>query len=302
VPSPDERDAQRWLEVAKCGNFAEAWTISDRILARHRASPDFSRPRHQQSVWTGEPLDGARVLVRCYHGLGDTIQFIRYVPQLRAIAREVILWVQPQLIRLLEGLPGIDRLVALHDGSPDIAYDVDVEIMELPFVFRSTLGTIPRRVPYLDAAPAPLPDGRPRVGVVWRAGDWETQRSMPFDAIRGLFDVSTVSWFSLQQRRRPDERHPSLADIAHDDLLEVARRVKALDLLITVDSMPAHLAGALAVPVWTLLVHDADWRWMRDRTDSPWYPTMRLFRQSQAGGWANLVQHVQETLSSRTYF
>jgi hypothetical protein len=186
--------------LAKQGDFAAAWDVSDRILARHRADPDFSGPRHVQSVWRGEPLDGKRVLIRCYHGLGDTIQFVRYVPDVRAIAQEVILWVQPALMPLLRDVSGIDHMLSLHSGSPDVEYDVDVEIMELPFVFRSTLETIPRNVPYLDVSPEQLQGRPPRVGIVWRAGDWETKRSIPFSVIRPLFDVPAVTWFSLQQQ------------------------------------------------------------------------------------------------------
>jgi ADP-heptose:LPS heptosyltransferase len=108
--------------------------------------------------------------------------------------------------------------------------------------------------------------------------------------------VPSVTWFSLQQHRGPEETHPALTDISRDDLFEAARRVRALDLLITVDSMPAHLGGALGVPVWTLLVHDPDWRWMRDRDDSPWYPTMRLLRQPGPGDWEPVISAVVSRL------
>ena len=118
MSTPDALDAQRWLELAKRGRFDDAWRVSDRILARHRAAPDFTRPRHLQSIWTGDPLDGKRVLIRCYHGLGDTLQFVRYLPMVRAVAREVILWVQPPLMRLLEGFPGIDRMLRSTRDRP----------------------------------------------------------------------------------------------------------------------------------------------------------------------------------------
>jgi hypothetical protein len=287
----------QWLAHARRGDFPAAWTISERILARHREHPDYSRPRHFQSIWTGEPLEGKRTLVRCYHGLGDTIQFIRYAPRLRSIAAEVIVWAQPALIPLLQSVDGIDRLLPLHDGRPEVEYDVDVEVMELPFVFRSTLDNIPRTVPYLSVAPAALPGGHRRVGLVWRAGDWETDRSIPFTSIKSLLEIEGVTWFSLQQGRRASEAHARLLDISTDDLTEAAARVKALDLLITVDSMPAHLAGALGVPVWTLLKYEADWRWMDDREDSPWYPTMRLVRQSQEGGWRAVVERARALLT-----
>jgi len=165
--SEDERDARAWLARAKAGDFTGAWTMSDRILRRHASNPDYTRPRHLQSIWTGEPLQGKRVLVRCYHGLGDTIQFVRFVPRLRRIAREVIVWAPAPLVPLLRSVSGIDRLLPLHDGPPDVLYDVDVEMMELPFVFRDTLDTIPRAVPYLSVSASTLPGSAPRVGLWW---------------------------------------------------------------------------------------------------------------------------------------
>src|SRR5688500_9698478 len=153
-PSENERDNQQWLQFARRGDFERAWQVSDRVLQRHARQPDTDRPRHEQSIWMGGPLDGARVLVRCYHGLGDTIQFIRYARALRAIARGVIVWAQPSLLRLLESVEGIDRLLPLDDGTPGTEYDVDVEVMELPFIFRSTLATIPNDIPYIAVAPA----------------------------------------------------------------------------------------------------------------------------------------------------
>ena len=296
--SNTESDPREWLSHARRGDFASAWQVSDRILQRHIAAPDFTRPRHEQSIWTGKAIDDARVLVRCYHGLGDTIQFSRYLRMLRSRAREVILWAQPPLLRLLSSVDGIDRLVPLTDGTPDVEFDVDVEIMELPFVFRSTLESIPREIPYIHVPRATLPGAAPRVGVAWRCGDWEMRRSVPFEHMRPLFDLSSVTWCSLQQHRQPEESHPRLLDISADDIYEAAGRMAALDLVITVDSMPAHLAGALGIPVWTLLMKDADWRWMEEREDSPWYPSMRLFRQQTDGEWPEVIDRVRDALRS----
>jgi hypothetical protein len=300
VETADTVDARQWIGFAKRGQFDRAWEASDRILQRHAASPDFTRPRHLQSVWTGEPLDGRRVLIRCYHGLGDTIQFIRFVPRVSEIAREVIVWAQPSLLPLLASVRGIDRLMPLHDGAPGVDYDVDVEVMELPFVFRTTIETIPCQIPYLWAPPRVLPGSRPRVGLAWRCGDWERHRSMAFDLFRPLLDLDGVHWFSIQQGHRAHEAHARLVDISDGDLFDAACRVAALDLMITIDSMPAHLAGALGVPVWTLLLKDADWRWMEDRDDSPWYPTMRLFRQEREGDWEEVIERVKEALERQT--
>src|SRR5437763_15006324 len=123
-----------WMQAMRRGDFAAAWAISDRVLReRQKSSADnFALPRHLQHLWGGRPLDGQRVLVHCYHGLGDTIQFVRLLPQLRARAREVILWAQPQLLDLLRGIQGIDRLEPLHDDAPRIARDADIGLMELP--------------------------------------------------------------------------------------------------------------------------------------------------------------------------
>jgi hypothetical protein len=197
---------------------------------------------------------------------------------------------------------GVDRLLPLHDGGPDEADDEDDEVRELAQLVRAAPDTVGRMVPYLRAEPAPLPrDGRLAVGLAWECGDWlRERRAVPFALLAPLAAVDGVRLHVLQ-------RGPALAQAAahpafdcgagSDDVLEAARMVRALDLVLSVDSMPAHLAGALGVPVWTLLPHDADWRWMDDRDDSPWYPTMRLFRQPAPGAWEPLVASVADALA-----
>jgi hypothetical protein len=294
----EERDNEQWLQHARHGDYERAWQVSDRVLQRHVSRPYVPRPRHEQSIWRGQAVHGARVLVRCYHGLGDTLQFIRYMPMLHTVAREVIVWAQPSLLQLLEGVQGIDRLIPLTDGTPDVGYDVDVEVMELPFIFRTTVATIPKEIPYISLPASRLPGEPPRIGLAWRCGDWETRRSVPFENLRPLLELGAVTWCSMQQHRRPEESHANLVDASTDDIYEAARKVAALDLMITADSMPAHLAGALGVPVWTLLRQDADWRWMEERDDSPWYPTMRLFRQHREGDWADVIARVTAVLTA----
>jgi hypothetical protein len=247
-------------------------------------------------VWNGRELRDQRVLIRCYHGLGDTIQFIRYAPLVRAVARDVAAWVQPALLPLLSSAAGIDRLLPLHDGTPSVEYDVDVEVMELPYVFRTTLPMIPATVPYLHASPVSCSEPLMRVGILWRAGEWDGQRSIPFDVVSPLFGMKRIAWHSLQLETRPAERHDALRTPQTNGVDRLAALIAALDLVISVDSMAAHLAGALAIPVWTLLPHQADWRWMTARADTPWYPTMRLFRQPAQGDWAAVVDEVREAL------
>jgi hypothetical protein len=281
------------------GAFEEAWTISDAVLRARVGVPCWHWPRHQQYLWDGTPLADKRVLVRCYHGLGDTIQFIRYAPLIKDVAREVLVWAQPALLPLLRTMRGIDCLLPLHDGAPDVGYDVDVESMELPHICRTTLATIPAEIPYLHVAPAALPrQERVAVGLVWAAGDWQhKRRSIPWPLLAPLATIPGVALYILQ-------RGPALEQYQHGvgilsgthDVVEEARLMRALDLVISVDTMPAHLAGALGVPVWTLLDAAADWRWMDEREDSPWYPTMRLFRQERPGAWEPVVARVMAEL------
>lgn len=287
----------------RSGRFADAWAISDRLRELAPAVADPKLPRHLQRIWDGRPLEG-RVLVRCYHGLGDTIQFVRYLPMVRTQARSVTLWAQPTLLALLARIPGVDAVLPLHDGAPDVEFDVDVELMELAYVFRTTLDTIPP-APYLQAPPFPVrreenrdePGRRMAVGLVWRAGDWAPARSIPFPVLAPLAELP-VSWHVLQGRDGLDECPADLGLVCGTDSLdEAASVIASLDLLITIDSMPAHLAGALGTPVWTMLPDEADWRWMTDRQDSPWYPSMRLFRRRKSEGWETVVENVRQELA-----
>ena len=298
--SHSEEPMEAWLRHMRSGEWERAWAITDLAMPTRAREPCWHWPRHQQYIWTGQPLANRRVLVRCYHGLGDTLQFIRYMPLLKAIAREVIVWAQPPLLDLLRSTQGIDRLLPLHDGAPEIEYDVDVEIMELPHVFRTTLATLPAKMPYLHAEPMQVQRNgtRPAIGLVWKGGDWDGQRSIPFASLAPLAQMRDVEWFILQPWAREAGWKGEFGTFLGEfDISDYARAVRAMDLFITIDSMPAHLAGALGVPTWTLLAADADWRWMEGREDSPWYPGMRLFRQPRAGDWdaviARLVGELQ---------
>ena len=277
------------------GEFEAACKVSDSVLKSRAGKPCWHLPRHFQYVWNGAPLEGRRVLVRCYHGLGDTIQFIRYAPLVKAIAAETIVWAQPQLIPLLQTMRGIDRLLPLHDGTPEAEFDVDIEIMELPHVFRTTLATIPLKIPYLHVEPMPLAsdDQHLAVGLVWRAGEWDERRSISFSLLAPLAELQGVRFYILQRDAKQAGWREGFGEIVGgNNVLEDARIMRSLDLMISVDSMTAHLAGALGVPVWNLLHAEADWRWMANRDDSPWYPTMRLFRQERLGDWKTVIERV----------
>ena len=295
-----EQFAARWKVLMQRGVFEAAWDISDAVRHARAGVPCRHWPRHLQYIWDGTPLAGKRVLVRCYHGLGDTIQFVRYGPLIKEIAREVIIWAQPALLPLLRTMHGIDFLLPLHDGTPDVEYDVDVESMELPYIFRTTLATIPADIPYLHVEPVVLPrqEGL-AVGLVWAAGEWDhARRSIPFSLLAPLARLPQVVVYILQRGSALAHYRPGFGMLSGaDEVLETARIMRALDLVISVDTMPAHLAGALGVPVWTLLDAAADWRWMEGRVESPWYPTMRLFRQEEHGAWEPVIAQVVAALT-----
>ena len=290
--SPDEE----WSTSMRRGDFDAAWRVSDGLMLGDRAAYKHL-PRPFQPVWDGTTLRGRRVLIRCHRGLGDTLQFCRYVPLVRALAVEVTVCAQTSLHPLLKTVPGVDRLIPLEDSAVEVAYDVDVEIMELPYVFRSTLHTIPRRVPYIRVEPAELDRSSLTIGLVWRASDRDPQRSIPFRLLQPLTRLP-VRWYVLQGHPGIAECPPDLGVIVGtDSVLEAAQVMAAVDLLITVDTMAAHLGGAVGAPVWTLLHTDADWRWMNGTAESPWYPSMRLFRQDRPGDWSPVIDRVTSELA-----
>jgi hypothetical protein len=295
----------------RVGDFETAWRISDKVLEERRRGGITceARPRHLRWIWDGTALEGKSVLVRCYHGLGDVIQFIRLIAPLRARARRVIVEAAPPLLPLIRAVEGVDGVMPLDDGAADPAHDVAIELLELPHALRIDLATIPRTVPYLEIDPHRIAARRAeldaerglKVGVVWAAGagGWHSERSFPVELLDILAAVPGATLISLQRGVSPGERGSLLREWGGGttDLVETAAMLRALDLVISVDTMIAHLAGALGVPVWTLLHFDADWRWMVMRRDSPWYPTMTLFRQPAPGAWREVLAAVATSLA-----
>ena len=299
--------AEQWMRAMRRGDWESAWLIGDRLReARGGCEPRDAAtghwlPRHLQWVWDGSPLCGKRVLVRCYHGLGDTIQFVRFMPLLKRSAAHTIVLAQAQLLPLLETVRGVDTLLPLDDGECDADRDLDIEIMELPHALRTTLATLPREVPYIriDAKPGP-PRGHSRatIGLVWQSGSWDSGRSVPPGLMEKLTQVKGVTCKLMQRGPGLASWTAAVGEIpVIRDILDEAAHLLTLDLLISVDTLSAHLAGALGVPTWTLLPAQADWRWMEDREDTPWYPTMRLFRQSRVGDWEAVIARVARELT-----
>ncbi len=279
------------------GDFERAWRESDSISGRGKSDPN--------RFWDGRPLDGRRVLIRCLHGLGDTLQFIRYAPLVRAKTRHLTLEVQPTLKALMSYSGLADEVITWGDAEP--AWDQQIEVVELPRIFRTQLSSIPNGIPYLRAPAASLRNRhrRPdliRAGIVWQASNYNRARSIPAELIAELLNVSGVEFYTLQAGPERFELEAEMHDVGHlfdenDCVLTTASLVQTLDVVITVDTMMAHLAGALARPVWVMLPHESDWRWMLDREDSPWYPTMRLVRQSNPGKWGPVIDKVKSCLA-----
>lgn len=298
VPDQQKRD-DYWMEQMLAGNFENAWKFSDEVLEKRKGVPCFHLPRHQQYIWNGTSLENKCVLVRCYHGLGDTIQFVRFMPQLKKIARRVIVWAQEPLIPLLKTVEGIDEILPLHDGAPGVDYDVDVEIMELAHVFRITPSTIPKKIPYIHTEPMELTgdDTKMKIGLMWKVGEWDSTRSIPFSDLSPLFEINNTDIYILQHDPKAAGWQPGYGIYPGNfRLYDFARLIRNLDLVVTVDAMPTHLAGSQGIPVFVLLKKYADWRWMSNRKDSPWYPTVRLFRQKEDGNWSHVVQEAADEI------
>lgn len=268
--------------------------------------------------WRGEALNGRTILLYAEQGYGDTLQFVRYAPLVAARGGQVVLGVPAPLLRLLQRIPGMDRVVAA--GEVLAGFDLQCPLLSLPHVFRTRLTDVPAEIPYLEADPALVAvwrarlaaDGQPRVGLVWAGNARPNQpagavvdhrRSIPLARFAPLGAVPGIRLLSLQ--KGPPVAQLAAAPTGLDildpmesvgDFADTAALLTQIDLLITVDTSVAHLAGGLGKPVWMLSRYDACWRWLRDRSDSPWYPTMRLYRQARPGDWDSVIAHVADDL------
>jgi hypothetical protein len=295
-----------WVSAMRAGDFKRAWSITDRDLTAFRRGGDDKHkgPRHQQRIWRGEELRNRRVLVRCYHGLGDTIQFARFLPPLAERVRELTVWCQPELLPLIEGLEGVDRAIPLHDGTPGADFEVDIEIMEIPHALRAGRDLIEMRRPYLTLPPRDVPDRRAgggalTLGLVWEVGDWDKRRSIPAQLFKRLHGDG-IKLFSLQRgTARAAATEIGAEDISTPDIVALGQRMSDLDIIVSVDTMVVHLAGALGFEPWVMLHLDCDWRWPGCGGGSIWYPRARLFHQRATAGWEGVVEDVRAALVDR---
>jgi hypothetical protein len=201
---------------------------------------------------------------------------------------------------LVSRCAGVDRALALHDGTPAVDFDADLEIMELPFALGILTSEISQHIPYVhlpagSSHPAARLDNRFfHIGLIWSAGAWDARRSVPVAALAPLGQIAGVQLHRLQPHGQQGEMPApfQVSDLTSTTISGAAANIRRLDLVITVDTMMAHLAGAMGIPVWTLLCTPADWRWTEADSRSTWYPTMRLFRQSEPGDWTPVIRAV----------
>ncbi|HUC68405.1 MAG TPA: tetratricopeptide repeat protein [Stellaceae bacterium] len=309
--APENADAQHNLGRLRLleGRFAEGWEGFESRLKTSRAKSGFFAAHH----WDGTPLAGKTILLHAEQGLGDTLQFCRYVPLVAARGGEVILAVQPPLASLLAQLPGAARTFAVGDERP--VTDFLMPLASLPRLFTHDFAEIPAADGYLRAPDAALErwrgrfgpqSAKPRIGLAWAGNpeqDLDRNRSASLAALLPLLDIPGIDVYSLQVGARAAEitaqgAGERLVDLSAEirDFVDTAAILSLLDLVITVDTSVAHLAGALGRPGWVMLSALPDWRWHLDRSDCPWYRSLHLFRQPRRGDWASVVGEIAARL------
>jgi predicted O-linked N-acetylglucosamine transferase (SPINDLY family)/ADP-heptose:LPS heptosyltransferase len=291
------------------GNLAAGW---EKYEARWNIG-DLPPRNFAQPQWRGEPLAGKAILLHAEQGFGDTIQFLRYVPLVKERGGNVILEIQKPVVPLVAPSAGV-QVIARGDPLPP--FDLHCPLLSLPLAFGTTLQNIPAAMPYLAAAPERIAHWRARmgsepglkVGIAWAGSPVhrnDRHRSIEIEKLKPLLEVAGARFFSLQVGARSTDLAAvapvPVADLSSEltDFGETAAAVANLDLIISADTALVHLAGALNKPVWTLLPFSPDWRWLLARNDSPWYPSMRLFRQAKLGDWDGVIAAVRQALADR---
>jgi Flp pilus assembly protein TadD len=311
--APDNADAHFNLALAllTLGDFKAGWAEYEWRFRTEGLKP--SRSTYPQPHWDGvEPLAGKTILVYTEQGLGDSIMFVRYAPMLAARSASVIAGLLPQAKVLATDIDGVTPVAP---GDPLPAFDIQCPLLSLPYLLGTRLETIPASVPYIRPRADRVAawrdrlqrDGKPIVGVVWAGGrdfKGDHSRSIVLQRFQALFNAPGMRFVSLQRDLREGDAEllRPWVDVVHlgeqlSDFADTAAIISLLDLVISVDTSVAHLAGAMARPVWILLPAVPDFRWMLDRADSPWYPTARLFRQPRPGDWESVLASVKSALS-----
>lgn len=302
------------MEQLRAGDFTHGWLKYEaRLIARPGVRP---RREFPQRRWLGrESIAGKTILLHSEQGFGDAIQFVRYAPRVAAMGAKVLLEGHPALMPVFRDIPGVSAAIELNEALP--AFDLQCPLMSLPLAFQTDLASISREVPYLAAQPALVADWQRRlgkrsgmhIGIAWSgnaANEADRERTIALATVAPLFAVPACEFHVVQTDIRSADRTvleqlPGLRDHSttlggSGDFTNTAALISELDLVISVDTSVAHLAGALGKPVWLMLPSDPDWRWLLGRNDSPWYPTMRLFRQALPGDWRGVIAAVTAML------
>jgi Flp pilus assembly protein TadD len=315
IPENPEFHHNLAIALLALGRFEEGWREYEWRWKSKQLSHVIQR--FAQPEWRGEAGAGRTLLILAEQGFGDTLQFCRYAPLAKERGFHVVIGVPPALKRLIESLDGVERVVT--GGDVPVRFDVHCSMMSLPFIFRTTVETIPAGLPYLRADPADVAawrervatvaDGFLKVGLVW-AGSLrvnspdliatDRKRSITPEVLLPLMDVPGVRFFSLQKTGASAPEFFHVIDWMADcnDFADTAALLMNMDLVIGVDTAVTHLAGALGKPFWLLNRFNSCWRWLVEREDSPWYPgTLRLFRQKKMGDWDEVVMRVRDALA-----
>ncbi|OGP50502.1 MAG: hypothetical protein A2Y79_06310 [Deltaproteobacteria bacterium RBG_13_43_22] len=300
------------LALLMTGCFEEGWPEYE---WRWKLKGVISRTDIRRPLWDGNNLQGKRILLFAEQGFGDSIQFIRYVPLVAGRGGRVVVECQTELASLLASVEGIDKIV--KHGEPLPEFEFQCPILSLPMIFRTNLSTIPAPIPYIFSDPEKVQKWRDRlsldtakykIGLVWAGKpdhSNDQNRSLAFEELWPLTQIPGISFYSLQKGEAAGQaknlpQGMNWLDVSGElhDFTETGALIQNLDLTISVDTAVAHLAGALGRPVWTLLPFSPDWRWLLDREDTPWYPTMRLFRQTAYKNWAGVIQKMAARLEA----
>ena len=299
--------ALSWLQM---GDFDRGWAeYETRLKCKEYAIPAFEQPR-----WDGGPLEGRTILLYADHGLGDTLQFIRYAPFVKDRGGRVIVACQARIARLMASCAGVEHVVVEASPIPD--FDVYAPLMSLPLIFGTTLSSIPARVPYLSVDAdqirrwSALVGSREAftIGIAWQGNPRharDRERSFRLAELETVAQTPGIRLLSLQgvhglEQLKEVESRFAVNSLGEEfsDFMDIAAAMHSLDLVITPDTSLAHLAGALGIRVWVAVSFAADWRWLEERSDSPWYPSMRLFRQKRWGEWGGVFERMKAELSA----
>jgi tetratricopeptide (TPR) repeat protein len=297
------------LALLLTGDYDQGWKEYEWRWRTKEAYPrGFSQP-----LWDGTDITGLTILLHAEQGMGDTIQFIRYAPSVAQRCGKVIVECHRELTSLLRNVEGVHQIISRGEQLP--AFDTHCPLLSLPLFFDTTLENIPARIPYVTVNPVLVQewrdriqydDSRLRTGLVWAGAPRHKEnrnRSCSLELFSALGQLKNITFYSLQkgaaaQQAKNPPQEMNFIDLTQEinDFSDTAALIENLDLVISVDTSVAHLAGALGKPVWTLLPFSPDWRWLLNREDSPWYPTMRLFRQPSIGDWEPVITKVADEL------